>query len=226
MGNQTSTFRNAAELWDEVRLPTKSSRDQQRWMRKAFARVHPNGHLDSIKEDLANLFLIRLSGSEIPYPSQHLNQIHSRAWPLLLEHGKDYRPKMIRGRGLRDSSIQPTDRECYLNSAKLMRDVNTATNKSVTYVEGCVCGPKVWMQLHAWNGAGFSHHAFDWTFYPVTNWCRYFGVPFSEEEYIEIVRLGQKERPIGLLFDVETFPIYEKEIQEVLKRPRTRLHRR
>jgi len=226
MSEQTSTCSNAAELWDEVRLPTKQSRDKQRWMRKAFAHAHPIGHRDSIKADLAKLATDRLKGSEIQQPFQHLNQIHPRAWPLLLAHGKDYRPKMIRGRGLRDSQVQPTDRECYLNSAKLMRGVNTTTNKSVTYVEGCICGPMIWMQLHAWNGAGFSHHAFDWTFYPVTNWCRYFGVPFSEGEYIKIVRLGQKERPIGLLFDVETFPIYEKEIREVLERPRTRLRRR
>jgi len=74
--------------------------------------------------------------------------------------------------------------------------------------------------LHAWNGVDFIGKAVDWTFYSHTLFNRYFGVPFTFEEYQYINQNGE-DFNVRLMFRRDSFASVEARMLEVLQTPRT-----
>ena len=104
-------------------------------------------------------------------------------------------------------------------------DINSQSR--VSYVEGIAFGPVLKPMLHCWNGKGFSKVGVDWSFYATTMWNRYFGVPFTPEEYKRLMyKVDPKNPKVMPLFRKDCFELIEDELKEVLRRPRTRFPRR
>ena len=116
------------------------------------------------------------------------------------------------------------------NAAIMMASANKdrpAHMRPITYVEGVIAGATTRALVHAWNGFGFAGKCADWTFYAHTHWNRYFGVPFTQTEYLYIIN-NAKLRPgnMFMFFRHDHFELIEKPLMKVLEQPRTRLSKR
>jgi len=212
------------KLWRELHDDTPSARKTLKDTKSAFGDIFPEGHRHSIKPLIKDLAGLVQDGETLSLPFHKLDNVHPQAWSIILEHGRDYRPLKKAHSGFPHNEHQPAQTYCFLNSYELMVLVKEhKPTSTITYVEGFVTGPLVYPMLHAWNGKGFTGQALDWTFYASAPFSRYFGVPFTCEEYEFILGKGKvKKWKIGMLFRADNFERYEPAIREVLQRPRKR----
>ena len=106
---------------------------------------------------------------------------------------------------------EPKEGSCFEN-AWLLAQVDaleaiaaTGKSKSVVYVEGIVFGSLVRPMLHAWNTCGLQgEEAIDWTQYPVCEWSRYIGIPFTVSE-VEAIYQVCRPGLLGSLFHTSVF---------------------
>ena len=107
---------------------------------------------------------------------------------------------------------------CYMNYRQ-NGNVDEESDKFV-YVEGLVGGASTLPMLHAWNAKELKGtKALDWSWYSHCRWCRYFGIPFTDEEFREACLLvypeGKKRVP---LLHKNYFPKVEYFLHELLTR--------
>lgn len=220
-----NNYTNERAMWNEFFGLNAGACDLRRETRRQFKELNPEGHDTSIRCLVEN-FLERSQNNEVFNGSfEYTNNVHPRAWNVILDHGKDYRPISFRGTSVHSDEKQPEPANCFFNAFEMMYALNChVEGLEATYVEGFAAGPVVPPMLHAWNGVGFSKNALDWTFYTSTMWTRYFGIPFTCEEYEFMREAANPGKPqIGMLFREDCFESVESAMLEVLKRPRTRL---
>ena len=226
MGNQNGVLYYERKVWRYLYQNGEESERIRRESDRLFRKAFPEGHCSSIRNYLLDLAEQVEGGDRLCNPFHNLNDIHPRAWSILLAYGKDYRPYCWRGISPHLDAIQPEAGKCCDNTLKLLamcKDSNGSRNIA-TYVEGVAMGPLVRPMLHAWNGKGFSREAVDWTFYGSTRWTRYFGIPFTLNEYRRLVTAASpRHQYVRLIFRKDCFDQVEEELHKVLKRPRTRL---
>jgi hypothetical protein len=193
-------------------------------VRGAFKGLFSEGHQHSIQPLIEDLASMVQAGKSLSFPFHKADNVHPRAWEVILQHGRDYRPIKKAHSGFAEYERQPAQTYCFLNSYELMVLVKAhKPTSTISYVEGFVTGPFVYPMLHAWNGKGFTGRALDWTFYASAPFSRYFGIPFTREEYEFILGKDRiQEWKIGMLFRMDNFERYEPTIREVLQRPRKR----
>lgn len=162
-----------------------------------------------------------LSGRKI----ELFNQLHTDAVRLLIEYADVYKPGMIDGNMWGD--VEPTEGACSLNSYLTMKCLNERIPKAehLQYVEGVTLGPFIpRAMLHAWNtweSKKLCTATLDWTLYTHTRWCKYFGIPFSEEEYDRINETLRKSNKCGLLFSKDFFnDQVERAVRSILQNRR------
>ncbi|MCE9644192.1 hypothetical protein K8Q93_03060 [Candidatus Parcubacteria bacterium] len=96
----------------------------------------------------------------------------------------------------------------------------------MTYVEGLVFGPSLNApMLHAWNAyQDHDRDAVDFSLYPDCGWNRYFGIAFSQTEWIEICQFRnplateKNPKPRLLFRRDECTPELLKKIESVIAR--------
>lgn len=222
---QSIQVQSELELWKNLHGTTVECRKARVELRTNFKCYFEAGHqtrIDDFVNDMANK---AKRGEVFEYPFEHCANIHPRAWDILLKYGKHYTPQSWGRSKPWDWESQPVPHACFLNSFILLFKTRRAQPKSrATYVEGFCTGPLVEPMLHAWNGVGFAGRAVDWTFYAHTMFNRYFGVPFTLEEYM-FINDNDAHFTIRMMFRRDNFEKVESRLLEVLQKPRTRLMR-
>lgn len=189
-----------------------------------FAREFPGGHAQSIRPFLEQCVDSIESGAvfEKGTNGYALNEIHPRAFRLLIDYGVDYTPFAWDLERVRSSSLQPLPGQCFVNSYRMMEAANSQgpefAGEKMVYVEGVAIGALVPPMLHAWNAYGHAGTvAHDWSHYLGSRWSRYLGIPFTLEEHYELCSKvhPRKWKPVRLLH-LTTFPKVEAHIQELL----------
>lgn len=211
------------KLWEGLYGDTPKAAEALRDTKAAFRELFADGHRHSLRPLIEEFAAMAKAGETLESPFHLLGNVHPDAWELILEHGRDYVPLQKAHQAFATESRQPAQTYCFLNAYEFtlhLRQVNRGAQ--VAYVEGFVFGPIVYPMLHCWNGAGFTGRAIDWTFYASARFSRYFGVPFTVEEYEYILGKGEPGWTVGMLFREDTFSKREAAIREVLTRPRTR----
>jgi len=134
----------------------------------------------------------------------YLTAMTPEALAFIAQHGQDYTPQEFSKK-----MPEPRPRRCHVNAWEWMRVANQPVPKcKLVYVEGVAYGVYVPPMLHAWNARGLQTvEARDWTFYSRTKWIKYFGIPFTQEEYSRCCRiLGRRPDPYPqLLFEGDNF---------------------
>ncbi len=194
---------------------------------KAFKSLFEQSHDTDIKGIFEDLALDAQSGRQFEYPFMYMKDVHPKAWSIILGHGKHYRPVSLAKDNPQEWERQPLSGSCFLNSIEMVymaRELNKESR--AVYVEGFSIGPVVYPMLHAWVGSGFAGKCFDWTFYATTMFTRYFGVPFTYEEYkFMTANTYGRDFSCMMLFRKDNFELVEGKMLEVLQKPRTRLIR-
>jgi hypothetical protein len=216
------------EIWHGLYGDSAECKEARTEARRQFNTLFPFGHRTTIRNIIEEQAGKAATEQGFEYLFRYLSDVHPRAWEIILKHGKDYRPISWRRSTPQnlDDNLQPIAGVCYRNAIKFIYNVRALDPKTrAVYVEGFAMGPLVYPMLHAWNGKGFSGTAADFSFYAVTMLTRYFGIPFTLEEYKHIVGVppDSDEITTSLLFHRKKFERFEEQILEVLKKPRTRL---
>ena len=201
-------------------------KEARKAVRVFFKALNEDGHKTSIRSLVEDLAETGRAAKEFIEPFTCLNDVHPKAWDVILTYGRDYEPLSLWKRGMHRDQRQPKSKSCFLNAYEQMKGVHLVQPSSkVTYVEGFAVGPAVSPMLHAWNGAGFSRRALDWSFYATTHWTRYFGIPFTLAEYEQICERVNPQKPmIQMLFRKDKFEKTEEFILEVLQKSRKRFY--
>jgi hypothetical protein len=165
-----------------------------------------------------------VSGYEYKAPRGNNCTFHVRSLELIVKYGIDYTPDISKVQKLREFELKPKLGQCFSNSWIFMESVNEGAKTAgqsarMVYVEGMVWGFMTDAILHGWNSYGLADtRAVDWTMYIGCQWNRYIGIPFTEEEYMELKALvfpDEPRRPISL-FDGRYYPIIEERVTEIL----------
>lgn len=223
--DETTLREHERGVWNELFGDDAKSKENRQSARSEFKRFFSEGHrthINGVFEDLAES---AKAGKELEFPFHICNDVHPRAWDIILQHGKHYTPRSWRDSKPWEWKRQPLSRSCFFNALEMIYIVREQEPKSrATYVEGFCMGPLVHPMLHAWNGVGFAGICCDWSFYASSMFTRYFGVPFTFEEYQHINQNG-KDFSARLMFRRDQFEKVEERVLEVLQKPRTRLMR-
>jgi hypothetical protein len=176
---------------------------------ESFWKMFPEGHNTSLRAFVQNRGTGRYSGLLFPERLMFrlLHEIHPDVFEFLFTYGRDYTPQVWGTPPKGD----PMKGACFINARVLTKidvaGVNGATdqNEPIVYVEGVAFGSVVRPMLHAWNTHGLQGAAaVDWTHYPVCEWSRYFGIPFTASEVEDICRMRQPGW-VGPLFHRSSF---------------------
>jgi len=186
--------------WDEVQGNTPEAAERRKNLDDAFSRYFPNGHGESLRQVVPFLKDLQrgdpttrntLPSWRLKWYMNYLDFIHPDALNFLQRHGTDYTPILWKKR----PHIEPKPRHCFFNATVWMYAHNLRRQEAInehwppmTYVEGLVFGPTLKApMLHAWNTyLGRGPDAVDFSLYPDCGWNRYFGIAFSQAEWIEI----------------------------------------
>lgn len=153
-----------------------------------------------------------------------LSGLHPRAFPLLVEYGVEAKPFIWD----KLPFAEPTQRGCYGNSFAYQRIFNRQMRKEgsgtrLTYVEGIALSARSAPVLHAWNSvAAQAHMAIDWTWYAITGWALYLGLPLTQRQYGRLRHLAYPAGPFHLLLARDVFPLIEKPLTHILERENNR----
>ena len=211
--------------WDSLYGVTPECKASLLETKNAFKAYFPEGHITRISTLITELSDMARAGETFEDLFDGCEDVHPRAWDIILKHGKHYTPQSWVQDKPWEWDWQPLSGSCFLNSIEFLWFVREIQPKSrLTYVEGICIGPWVDPMLHAWNGIGFSGKTLDWTFYAHTMFNRYFGVPFTLEEYRYINQSGD-DFNVTMMFRRDNFERVEQKVLEVLQKPRTRLMR-
>jgi len=206
MAKQLPVLRNERARWRYLRADTKAAAARRHLLDSTFAGLFPHGLTESVR------FLAEHRDFAPPY--EGLEHVHPRAFPLLAAYGLDYTPMETPVVMYEERGFQPTQGRCSENACVFMVAGNSyreVDEPAISYVEGIVIGANIYPMLHAWNGLSTNRvAAIDWTLYATSRWSRYFGVPFTQEEYTHI---GGR----SLLFHRNNFERYEAAILELLE---------
>ena len=184
--------------WNEL-YESKDSKRKRRECHQAFRHLFPQGHQESLR-DLVLEFgqQARNGGFKSDGFFGYLNDVHPDAFDILVEYGQDYTPLAFRKPPVWG---EPEVGKCYRNAWELTLGLNMHLDKHprvknrarYVYVEGIAMGPVVYPMAHAWVARGYGGmEALDWTLYATTKWVRYLGIPFMENEFIELANLTNR----------------------------------
>jgi hypothetical protein len=146
-----------------------------------------------------------------------LQEIHPRALLLLAEHGVEFKPFLWERMDLEE----PRPRCCFGNSFFRQYVFNRIAREQkdtlrMSYVEGVALGARSNPVLHAWNALGDT--AIDWTWYAVTGWSTYLGLPLTERQYQKARRLAYPDGSFHLLLKTDVYPLVEEYLTKIMKR--------
>lgn len=191
-----------------------------------FDRAHSviGNHLRDIYGGLRNCIAMCSQYAEGgPIPDGYydaLNGIHPRALRLIAQHGVEFCPLPPS----HHPGGEPIPRACYGNAWFQMHLFNQEMRKEgktsrLTYVEGVALGSRSEPVLHAWNTLGTNGtHAFDWSWYAVTGWTYYIGIPLTEHQHARLRTLAYPDSGFHLLFKTEVFPKIQTQLEAILQR--------
>lgn len=209
-------LKNERARWRYLHADTKVAASRRVQLDKLFLELFPQGHETSVR-----FFVGEPADGERDFdpPYEGFRHIHPRAFPILANYGLDYVPAETPAVMYEERAFQPRQGRCSENACVFMAEYNRcrqADDAALSYVEGILVGSNIYPMLHAWNELpGEKRVALDWTLYASSKWSRYFGVPFTQEEY---ARIGGR----SLLFHRNNFERYETAILKLLEsRPRT-----
>lgn len=201
-------------------LLTAQTPESMRW-KSEFDRNHA-----TIQEHLRNNYGIKncvgycgQQSLERPIPKgffDGLNEVHPRALLLLAKYGVEFKPFIWQKMDLEE----PKPRCCFGNSFYRQYVFNRVARKQkdslrMSYVEGVGVSGRSNPVLHAWNGLG--DMAIDWTWYSVTGWATYLGLPLTERQYQKARRLAYPDGSFHLLLKTDVFPLVEEYLTKVMK---------
>ena len=145
---------------DEECKKTRAATDED------FKKMFPARHQQSAKLLFEDVAAKAFAGENLEFPFHRIDNVHPRAWDLILKYGRDYVPSCTAHRVYAAETRQPAQTYCFLNSYEMMKAVrHHKSTAMIAYVEGFVVGPIVYPMLHALNGIGFSKRCIDLTFY-------------------------------------------------------------
>lgn len=224
---ETTNREHERGVWRSLYGPDQACKQALSETRDAFKGFFEQGHGTDIKGMFEELALKAQSGKRFKHPFMYLNNVHPKAWTIILKHGKHYRPVCLSRDKLQEWDRQPLAGSCFLNAIEMVQLARELNKESrAAYVEGFVMGPVVYPMLHAWTGSGFAGKCYDWTFYATAMFTRYFGVPFTYEEYKFMTEKADgSDFSATMLFRRDNFERVEGKMLEVLQKPRTRLLR-
>ncbi len=181
---------------------------------KAFLGLFPEGHRTSLLDYVRawRKPWVRKKWEE-RWDCIGLTHPHQRAWQLLLEYGQDYVPY--------DHPEPPPESvsvpyKCYRN-AYLFMDATKQPQEDieVSYAEGVVYSPLVRPMLHGWNtDRNGGATAYDPTLFVTCEWSRYYGIPFTAEEYESIYGRDR----FGSIFHKNNFEEVEPRVRHILSK--------
>lgn len=150
MGHETN-FCDQRQVWQAL-FATDSAAQAQKEKYDELSAIFPGTIRDWI-EDFATR---ARNGETFQDPLELLNQVHPRAWELLLVYGQDYRPHAWDDT-VAHADDQPRPGQCFANTHRIIGQAREKDPlNSCTYVEGIALSALVKPMLHAWNGDGFS----------------------------------------------------------------------
>jgi hypothetical protein len=150
-----------------------------------------------------------------------LNNMHPRALMLLAKYGEEFIPPPFNQPPF--GGTEPQRKRCFGNATFYQRMVNRMMREEseslrIDYVEGIAFGGSTEAVLHGWNTLYGSRFAVDWTWYAVSGWTLYWGIPFAEGEYRYLRKLAHPQCDHRPLFRSEHFPTIEEPIIRILER--------
>lgn len=209
------------QAWRLLQGDTKAAAYRRRQADRYFARLHPEGHAESIR------FIAQAGAKNPEHPlitsdKTFLELIHPAAFRLIARYGVDYVPVLMEHAFA--NPLQPIIGRCFWNATLLSLSWNEHRREEGTmlYVEGIAAGVHVPPMLHAWNALGETKEALDWSYYASAPWTRYIGVPFTPEEHEEIREAAGVEAPVLSMFGRTNFQKVRPHVQRVLKRRNTK----
>jgi hypothetical protein len=214
-------------VWESLYGSDPSCKETLSATREAYTELFSKWHRNDIKGLWDELAQTAAAGEKFKYPFEYLDDVHPRAWDVISTYGKHYIPMSWKRQKPQEWRRQPRSRYCALNSIETIHFARAQEPRSrAVYVEGFVMGPLVNPMLHAWNGIGFTGKCVDWSFYASSPFTRYFGIPFTFEEYKFMTQKPESNNfTVFVLFRKDNFKRVEEKMLEVLKKSRTRLMR-
>ena len=148
-----------------------------------------------------------------------LNEVHPQALLLLAEYGTEYKPFLWNNLPFEE----PKPRSCFGNSARHQYLYNRVMRKEskesrLAYVEGVSLGSHSVPVLHAWNALVGTDMAIDWTWYAVTGWMFYLGIPLTRRQHMRLRKMAYPKGGFHLLLKKDVFPRIEEPLTKILKR--------
>lgn len=204
--------------WDLLNGNSQEVVEVKLWLdaRREEIQGHVNAH-GGLRKYLINLALDSKADRKIPGPIyEDLNQIHPDALSLISAHGIEYRPHIW----VAPPPKEPEANRCYLNALSLMTGYNrvakwTRNPKRLVHVEGVGICTKV--VQHAWNSHSVtSDVAVDSSWYGMSPWCSYIGIPLTESEYWKARHLLHEQGLYLLMFSNFGFPKVRNYLSDVL----------
>lgn len=153
-----------------------------------------------------------------------LNHVHPHALLMLSKYGVEYKPFLFE----KMPWEEPKPRACFENSALQQYIFNRMSRKQtigdrMNYVEGIALGWRTEPVLHAWNTlVGHKQElAIDWTWYAVSGWTFYLGLPITQHQHARLRKLAYPEGGFHLLLSREVFPRIEDELEKIMLKNRS-----
>ena len=210
----------AKRRWKTFHSDTPKAAELRAANDSIFNKLFPDGHDTSIRPIVLQGLTVPLRQRLRELMTHDLGKLSPEAIQLLYEYGIDYTPVRW-GRGPYEQSLQPVWGGCYANSYFVTKTSEATLGEQMDYVEGIVHGFMGGLNaiVHAWNTrATDNRRAYDWSLYPSCHWYRYFGVPFTLEEYQEILTDSGIKRDYISLFHKGHFKYTRGPLRRVLER--------
>jgi hypothetical protein len=147
-----------------------------------------------------------------------LNDVHPRALLLLAKYGYEFQPFVWET----PPPVEPKPGSCFGNADAFQRGCNRGARAKnelrYSYVEGVAFGGRTDPVLHAWNCIAGTTMAIDTTWYSVTGWTFYIGIPFAEGQYRMLRKLAHPANDHRPLFRPDCFPRIEEPLTRMLQK--------
>ena len=204
--------------WFEILLTNTPESMKIKWrldnnhhvIRNHFAET---GGLRSCVRQAADAFSVEPQTDEF---CERLKEVHPKALHMLAKHGIEYWPFLWQER----PSVEPRLGACYPNAYRHMYANNLVSRERgsdlrMVYVEGIGVASR--MILHAWNALDVHcDMAIDITWYAMTGWYFYLGIPLTEDEFKKAQRLVYGDKEYCQLFSRSAYPKIESYLEDLL----------
>jgi hypothetical protein len=213
---------NERARWDLLNTQTPESAEYKAYLDRHYASLLPYlrdmGGLTACMEFCAK---DALNGGITPGYFDSLNDVHPRALLLLAKYGVEFKPYLW----AKPPQVEPGEKLCFGNASIYQRFFNLSMRRGksatrLSYVEGVAFGAHTEAVLHGWNCIADTTMAIDMTWYAVTGWVFYFGIPLAQGQYRMLRKLAHPTSDSRPLFRPDCFARIEEPLTEILEKRR------